>query len=404
MSFMKRRDFIEKTLKTVVAANLLPNLSMAEEASNEKEGWKIPSGAKVPTRKLGKTDIETPILIMGCCQNLDPTYDRRLHRAYELGVNHLDTAQSYAEGQSHKTIAPFIKQIGDRKKLIIGSKLHIFGNATPEDVIKRLDTSLNELETDYLDIFYMHDIKNERLLGKEFIDMGEKMKKDGKARYFGFSVHDRNAYQLMLKACELGGGIDVIIFKYNFREMGKDNLNRAIDACKKAGIGLIAIKTLGSIPDDGEELVPWTSKNFTKVQAKLKAVWEDERIDGLASQMGNVQHVNENAYAAITPMKLSDLEKEELREIAKQTGHLYCAGCNYHCEKGTEEPLHISDVWRCMLYAKRYGDNEWARYCYQDIKEYVEKIPEERLYIAMKQCPYHIDVPKLFNSAREILG
>jgi hypothetical protein len=57
-----------------------------------------------------------------------------------------------------------------------------------------------------------------------------------------------------------------------------------------------------------------------------------------------------------------------------------------------------------MLYAKRYGDNEWARYCYQDIKEYVEKIPEERLYIAMKQCPYHIDVPKLFNSAREILG
>lgn len=402
---MNRRDFIEKTIKTVTTASLFVNTSTAEEIKNKPTSWKIPPGTKVPTKRLGKTDIITPILIMGCCQNLDPVYDRRLHRAYELGVNHLDTAQMYAEGQSHKTIAPFIKQIGDRKKLIIASKVHqTENNATAEKFVENINSSLEELETDYLDIFYMHIVKHERFLDKEFIDMGEKLKKDGKIRYFGFSAHHGNAYELMMKASKLGGGIDVIMFKYSFREMGKDNLNRAIDACKEAGIGLVAIKTLGSIPDDGEELIPWTSKNFTKIQAKLKAVWEDERIDGIASQMGNIQHVHENAYAAITPMKLTELEKNELKNIAESTQHLYCAGCNHLCESGMSEHLYVQDVWRCMLYAKGYGDERWARYCYKDIEPYVKKLSIEQLQTAMKQCPYHLDIPGLFNSAKKMFG
>ncbi|HOK09302.1 MAG TPA: aldo/keto reductase [Candidatus Hydrogenedens sp.] len=403
---MDRRNFLNKTIKTLTALNLASQYRVsADEGESKNRKWEIAPGTKVPTRKLGKTDIETPILIMGCCQNIDPVYDRRLHRAYELGVNHLDTAQMYAEGQSHKTIAPFIKQIGDRKKLIIASKVHqTEDKATPEKFVENINLSLQELETDYLDIFYMHIVKHERFLDKEFIEMGDKLKKEGKIRYFGFSAHHGNAHELMMKASKLGGGIDVIMFKYSFREMGKDNLNRAIDACKEAGIGLVAIKTLGSIPDDGEELLPWTSKNFTTIQAKLKAVWEDERIAGIASQMGNIQHVHENAYAAITPMKLTELEKQELRYIAEKTQHLYCAGCNHHCENGMDTPLYVQDVWRCLLYAKGYGDERWARYCYRDIEKYIEKLSMEQLIMAKEQCPYHIDIPGLFYSARKILG
>ncbi len=176
---MNRRDFIERTLKTVTTASILTKVGFSEESEKKQSSWKIPPGTKVPTKKLGKTDIDTPILIMGCCQNLDPVYDRRLHRAYELGVNHLDTAQMYAEGQSHKTIAPFIKQIGDRKKLIIASKVHqTENNASPEKFVENINSSLEELETDYLDIFYMHIVKHERFLDKEFIEMGEKLKKE----------------------------------------------------------------------------------------------------------------------------------------------------------------------------------------------------------------------------------
>ena len=75
------------------------------------------------------------------------------------------------------------------------------------------------------------------------------------------------------------GGIDAILFSYNFRYYGDLELDRAIDACKNAGIGLIAMKTYGAVPEDAEEVIQFTSENFTLGQAKLKSVWADERID-----------------------------------------------------------------------------------------------------------------------------
>ncbi|MCX8065666.1 MAG: aldo/keto reductase [Candidatus Hydrogenedentes bacterium] len=404
---MNRRTFISSVFGSLMAVEMegISYASSLLPGATEKKEWKFLPGSKVPTKRLGKTDIDTPILIMGCCQELDPVYDKKLHRCYELGVNHLDTAQMYAEGNSHKTIAPFIKQIGDRKKLIIASKVHLSEDeATPEKFIKNLESSLEDLETDYLDIFYMHIVKHPRLLEKEFIEMGDKLKKTGKIRYFGFSVHHGVAPELMLKACELGGGIDVIMFKYSFREFGYDKLNRAIDACKRAGIGLIAMKTLGSIPDEAEEIVPWTSKNFTKIQAKLKAVWGDERIDGIASQMTNIQQVHENAWAAISKEKLSKDEMEKLIQIAKVTDHLYCRGCSYICEGKLKKKLYVEDVWRCLLYAKNYKDISWANYCYKGIKDYVRKLSPRDIELAGKLCPHNLDLVKIYNEVEKIIG
>ncbi len=404
---MIRRTFLSSILGTTIASNLFFHASSFSEqkAGNQKQEWKLPPGTKVPTKRLEKTDIFTPILIMGCCQELDPVFDRKLHRCFELGINHFDTAQMYMEGRSQKAIAPFIKQIGDRKKLIIASKVHQpEESATPEKFIKNLESCLEDLETDYLDIFYMHIVKHPRLLDKEFIEMGDKLKKMGKIRYFGFSVHHGVAPELMIKASELGGGIDVILFKYSFREFGNDKLNKAIDACKKAGIGLIAMKTLGSIPDDAEEIIPWTSKNFTKIQAKLKAVWEDERIDGIASQMTGIQQIHENAWAAISQGKLSKEEKQNLQRIAKLTNHLYCRGCSHICEEKVGKNLFVEDVWRCLLYARAYNDLSWARFCYKDIKDYVERLTPRELAMASKSCPYNLDLVKIYAQTKYIFS
>ncbi|MGC9055114.1 MAG: hypothetical protein ACP5KS_14665, partial [Candidatus Hydrogenedens sp.] len=73
-------------------------------------------------------------------------------------------------------------------------------------------------------------------------------------------------------------------------------------------------------------------------------------------------------------------------------------------EKGMQEELHVQDVWRCILYAKRYGDESWARYCYKDIQKYIENLSKEQIRTAMEQCPYYLDIPKLFYTAREIFG
>ncbi len=366
----------------------------------------VPEPAKrVPRRPLGKTGADVPILIMGCCQTLDPAYDKRLHRCYQLGVDHLDTAQMYAQGQSHKTIAPFIKQIGDRKKLWITSKVFQEGaKGTPEDFKTNLDSCLQDLETDYLDMFLLHIVQDPRLLGPEFIKMGEELKKSGKIRFFGFSCHHADSIPMLMNKAAESGGFDTVMFRYSFRECGDLALNKAIDACHKAGIGLIAIKTLASVPDDQEQVKQFQSKSFTLTQAKLKAVWADERIAAIASQMTAVEHVMENSAAAMSPEKLAMEEFMQLQQFAARSSHHHCKGCAGVCESCIDGPLRVADTLRYLMYAECYGQRDAARAMYAELPREQRMLEGVDLRAAIAACPQGIDLAGRLARAQELLA
>ncbi len=361
---------------------------------------------KVPRKPFGSTGVDIPIIQMGTCQTLDPVYDKRLHRCYQLGVDYIDTAQMYAEGQSHKTIAPFIKQVGDRKKLFVATKVHLTKDEATADKFKtQLDSCLADLEVDYVDLFYMHMTQHARLLEPEFIKMGEDLKKAGKIKFFGFSTHHGTVPEMMNIGAKLGSGaIDAILFRYNFRQYGDMELNKAIDACKKAGIGLVAMKTLGSIPDDAEEAVPWLSKDFTLTQAKLKAVWADERIDSIASQMSSVQQVAENTAAAMSPVKLSMADYMQLNRLAAHTAHEHCLGCEQHCETRIEGGLRVADTMRYLMYHDCYGEKAEARRRYAALCAGERDFDGVDLSAATVACPQGIDIARRLERARQMLS
>ncbi len=153
-----RRGFLKSAIASGAAVGAWSHLSLAAEGETPAAGGAAPAPT-VPRRKLGGTGQEIPILLMGCAQKFDEKYDKVLHRAFKDGVDYLDTALVYEDGQSHKTIAPFIKQVGDRKKLWITSKGP--GEADPDKVKayeKELDTCLAQLQTDYLDLYFMHAV------------------------------------------------------------------------------------------------------------------------------------------------------------------------------------------------------------------------------------------------------
>jgi predicted aldo/keto reductase-like oxidoreductase len=99
------------------------------------------------------------------------------------------------------------------------------------------------------------------------IRTGEKLKKTGKTRLFGFSTHS-NCAEVMKQAAKIGG-FDAILFRYSYSRYGDRDLNIAMDACKKAGIGLIAMKTMNSVSGNAERVIKYKSKNFSLSQAKL---------------------------------------------------------------------------------------------------------------------------------------
>ena len=355
----------------------------------------------VPRRQLGGTGETIPILLFGCAQRFDPRYDKMLHRGFKDGINYLDTALVYARGMSHKTLAPFIKQVG-RKKLWITSKAPHRGNrADVSSYTTDLDKCLKQLKVDQLDLFFMHALNNAKYVTKEYVKMGERMKKQNKIRFFGFSCHDGNVVELLNKAAAVGG-IDAIMFRYNFAQYGDKKLNKAIDACKKAKIGLIAMKTQRSVKNQNEKVTKFESKNFTLAQAKLKAVWADERIDSAVSHMDNMRKLKENVAAAKSPIKISMNEFQQLQRIATCTN--VCNGCTQHCEAAVDGETKVADALRFLMYHDAYGEREKAKELYRELSPAERRFETIDFTAATQACPEGIDIRAQLERARDILA
>jgi predicted aldo/keto reductase-like oxidoreductase len=373
-------------------------------AGDDSTGTGAQPAPRVPRRTLGSTGESIPILLMGCAQKFDAKYDKLLHRAFREGVDYLDTAIVYEGGQSHKTIAPFLGQIGDRKKVWITSKGP--GSASKnlvEAYEKELDVCLEQLQTDYLDLYFMHGIDDVDVLEPEFIKMGERLRKSGKTRFFGFSCHGRNEVALLNKAAKVGG-IDVIMFRYHFGRYGELELNRAIDALKKAGVGLIAMKTQDSVPAEQEEVVAFRSKDFTLGQAKLKAVWADERIDSVVSHMDNTKWLQENIAAAKSPVKLSMDDFQQLQRLATARAAYACQGCSHICEAHVAAQTRVADLLRFLMYHEAYGEAEKARRLFRELPAEARTIDGVDFRAATAACPRGIDIASRLARAHDVLS
>jgi len=408
---MHRRDFMKGAVAAGAGLGMSGPVFGASSVDTdtepvESEGPTQPARlGRVPRKKLGSTGETVPILAMGGSQHFDPTFDRRLHLAFEMGINYFDTSPRYSNGEAPKALAAFVSQIDGREKVWISSKARMreAEGGTPADLKAGIDKSLEILQTDYLDLFLMHGIIEQSRLEPEFIKMGDDLKKSKKTRFFGFSCHTGDVPGLMEKAARVGG-IDVIMFRYNFRDYGDMELNRAIDACKKAGIGLVAMKTQASVPEDQEKVVEFRSKNFTLPQAKLKAVWADERIDVAICEMTNVKEVMEDARAAMSTAQLAEAELVQLERLAVRTAPFHCRGCSHICESRIKAELKVADTLRYLMYYESYGKHETARSLYAALR------PSERdpdgidLTDATAACPQHIKIAERLRRAKRVLS
>lgn len=399
-----RRDFLKRTLAAGAGLGALSGGAPREARAQDgdpHDGAKLPE--KVPRGTLGKTGASIPILLMGCAQKFDPRYDKMLHRAFKEGIDYLDTALEYARGQSHRTLAPFIQQVG-REKLWITSKApHHRNSATVETFTRDLETCLTQLEVDHLDLFFMHGLNDVKYLADEYLAMGARLKEQGKTRFFGFSCHDGNVVELLETAAQKDG-IDAVMFRYNFAQYGDRALSNAIDACKERGIGLIAMKTMRSVPNDQEEVEAFRSKEFTLPQAKLKAVWADERIDAAVSHIDNMTKLKENVAAAKSPVKLGMSEFQQLQRLAARTACVSCQGCSHRCEPAAGGEVKIAAALRFLMYHECYDEPAKARELYRALTPVERALDDRALARAGAACPEGIDVAARLRRAASLLG
>jgi uncharacterized protein len=363
--------------------------------------------AAMPKRKLGKTGVEVSILNMGA---MFDTINKQLllKQALNWGVTFWDTAESYGNGLSEEGIGRFFARNPEaRQKVFLTTKLEPRG----ANFTARLNQCLKRLQTDYVDLFYVHAIKSIGEMTPEIKNWAAEMKKAGKIKFFGFSTH-ANMVECLLPASKMDW-IDAVMITYNFRVMNNPKMMEAVNSCTKSGIGLVAMKTMGGGPG-----MPTTTskaelkiadrfleKGFTDKQAKLKVVWENPQIASICSQMPSLTILSANVAAARDRTKLAREDFDLLRQYALETKSDYCAGCGQICQAAVGGAVPVNEVMRCLMYHLDYGEPELARLTFSALPEEVKRRLTEVDYSQAEQaCPNGLAITELMRQATEFLA
>lgn len=394
----ERREFTRRKLLGIggaaAGAALLGGLPVPTSAA-------IQATPQVPRRILGKTGKSVPILLLGGAAGFDPRFDPKIAEALLHGVDYIDAADCYAGGRCEPAVGAFHLRAKARAKLWITSKSD---RHDPAGFAQRLDQSLRALQTDYVDMYFLHGLDNGSYLSAELAATVERLKKAGKLRHFGFSCHGSNVVELLRKAATLPW-VEAVMFRYNFRQYGDRDLNAAIDAAHKSNVGLIAMKTQGSEAGfrDAWRKFEQTGK-WTKHQAVLKAVWADERIAAAVSHMDTFEKLRENIAAALDQRALSDAEQQALRRYAAATRALACDGCDHICGAALSAPVRIADTLRFVMYHDVYGEPDKARRLFQALPAAARRLDAIDFSAANRACPHGVDVAAHMRRAAQVLA
>ena len=397
-----RREFLKRSATFGLAAAVAGAVALKPRRASAQ--ITIPK-EPMPRRPFGRSGIEVSTLSLGGM--FDILNNRlMLAKALEWGLNYWDTAEGYGGGRSEEGIGRWFARNPDtRKQVFLVSKLSLRRGS---DFTPRLEECLKRLHTDYLDMLFVHGIRGIDDMDPGLESWSQAMKKAGKLRLFGFSTHS-NMEDCLEGAARLSW-IDGIMFTYNYRLMHEPRMKAAVEACYRAGIGLTAMKTQGGGPiksDSDSEIEMagrFMQKGFTDHQAKLMAVWEDQRIACICSQMPNLTIMATNAVAAVDQTRFSKSDRELLDQYAKETCSDYCAGCGRFCSGVFEKKVPINDVMRCLMYAHSYQDLMLARSTFKTLPaETMSLLAQLDFSEAERSCPRKLPIGRMMQEATNIL-
>jgi len=344
---VNRRNFLKMSAAAGAAFALAPTEMQAKESKA--------SQTNMPKRMLGKrTGIELPILSMGV-MNADNISVVRA--AYNSGITFFDTANGYQNGRNEEMLGDFFTD-KPRDSFFLATKI----GERPSDTaaanfIDKFETSMKRLKLSYVDILYFHGLGNaEQVNYAPILEVMQKLKQEGRTKYLGLSTHSNEP--LVINAAVDNGNYDVILTSYNYNQKHHAELNPAIERAAKAGLGIVAMKTMAGGFLDKER----TKKVNTS--AALKWALQNENIHTAIPGFTSFEMLEESIGAAMS-LSFTEEEKNYLA-AANNLASMYCQGCDVchgQCVKG----LPIAPMMRAYMYNYGYKNPALAKRTIDDL-------------------------------------
>lgn len=319
-------------------------------------------------RPLGSTGIQVSILGFGAMRLPENEDDAVgvIHRAFDLGVNVIDTAPYYCNNRSEAIVGRALK--GYRDRVVLSTKNPVQRNQTAAASRQQLEASLRIMGVETIDLYHMWSLNKvmwETILLKPDgpLAAAHHAREQGLIRHICFSWHDAAEYALPLIE---SGEFDCMTIQYNLLNQSQA---LAIETAHRHGLGVFVMGPVGGgMLAEPSQVI--SQLNPVKAQSNaalaLRFVWANPAVSSALSGMSSIAQVEENVATANQAALLSSDERAAIRaalEQLKGLGDRFCTGCGY-CMPCPQK-VNIPEIFKYRNYAIVYDLMDWARTNYQ---------------------------------------
>lgn len=280
---------------------------------------------------------------------------RMIRYAIDHGVNYIDTAYPYHQGNSEIVTGKALKD-GYRNKVKLATKSPTFLIENAEDFNKYLDEQLKRLQTGYIDFYLLHGLSRDRwnnvVKKLDILDSAENAKKAGKIKHLGFSFHDNlDAF------IEIVDGYDRWEFcqiQYNYMDIENQAGIKGLKYAADKGLPVIIMEPvlggrLVNPPIEVLEIIKKNVEKYSPAELAFQWLWNQKEVSVVLSGMSNIKQVKENVIFA-SRSGIGALEPKELEAIKlirkeyNKRSIIPCTKCGYcmPCPNNLDIPENFS--------------------------------------------------------------
>lgn len=436
-SKLTRRGFLKRSMKSAIGGGMVAISSCGEKHQESQiEKTEIKN-----YRTLGRTGFKVSDIGYGAGPLTNANV---LRAALHMGVNYIDTAEHYGNGQSERTVGDVLKKF-DRKSIFLTTKLNLtFQSDKKEDIKQRFNKCLERLQTDYVDCLMTHMVPTvESVTHEGFHEVVRQLKTEGKVRFIGISNHGlehrlagdiKEPMEKVLLAAAEDGRFDVVLFVYNFLQ--KEQGEIIIRACKAKNMGITLMKTnpvnfyisakrrFDSAKEKGEEIPnakaqmlkeysTWISqaeefkkkyglKTETQVRdAAIKFVLSNSDVHTVCPSINTFDGLE--TFVALSGQKLQPIDISMLNDYEKDLSHVYCRHACGICEAACPHNIPVNTIMRYNHYFEAQGREKHAMLKYASLSKTNEHLCEKCAGLCVTACPYNVPIQGLLMLAHQNL-
>jgi predicted aldo/keto reductase-like oxidoreductase len=323
-------------------------------------------------RKLGSTGEEVSILGLGCMRLplINDQYNKvdidcaitLIRKAIDNGINYIDTAYPYHNGQSEKVIAEALKD-GYRKKVFIADKLPSWLIQKRTDMDQYLKNQLERLQTQQIDFYLLHSVKEDYWSNLESLGVFEFLDdavNDGRIKYTGFSFHGE--MELFFDVID-SYNWDICQVQYNIVDENYQAGKEGIRYASSQGVGVVIMEPLRGgtlvkkVPPEVQEIWDESDVKRRPVEWALRYLWDQEEVDIVLSGMTTFEDLEENLKISEHGLvnTLTPTEKEIIKEVRvayRGRKKIDCTQCGYcmPCPSGVNIPGNFEQLNHAYMF------------------------------------------------------